>query len=371
MKKQVMQLAWQQMEQTAPDEAEILIYSQISDWKWGDNDPDVTAQEFDKLLKGAKASGATKLRVRINSPGGSVSQAVAMKTMLMNSDFEEINIDIEGLCASAATFFVCVPGAHVRIAEGSEFMIHRPSMCCWGNTDDFQRAYNRLNGIQTEQYAMYAARTGKSEEQIKEWMDAETWFTAKEAVENGFADEVICAAPVTAQVSEEMLGLMRERYSKMPKEILTPKQKAQPAKPEANKKTEEDNMDIKEITEELLHQENAALYQAIAQRGAEAERQRIADIESLCDEGYEELAQKAKQDGTSVADFVRQLVAAKKEKKKDYLQQRQQETAPAKNVFGGGAGEQTMDDDDAELAKLAKESAAIAAGMKSSGGWMY
>lgn len=87
-----------------PEEAEIMIYSDIVSWKWRAEDPAVTAKEFDKLLKEAKASGAKKLRLRLNCPGGSVEQAVAMKAMLNTSGFEEIHVDIEGMCASAATF---------------------------------------------------------------------------------------------------------------------------------------------------------------------------------------------------------------------------------------------------------------------------
>ena len=133
------------------DEAEILIYSEIVSMKWREDDPEVTAADFDKLLKAAKSSGAKKLRLRVNSPGGHVDQAVAMKTMLNNSGFEEINVDIEGMCASAATFFVCVHNAHVRIAQGSEFMIHNPSTYCWGGAEAFRRTAERMEKMQKEQ----------------------------------------------------------------------------------------------------------------------------------------------------------------------------------------------------------------------------
>ena len=106
-------------EKAAKEEAEILIYSEIVSYKWSERDPEITAGDFDKLLKEAKSSGATKLRLRINSPGGSVWQAVAIKAMLDMSGFEEINVDIEGLCASAATFFAWIQDAHVGMAQGS------------------------------------------------------------------------------------------------------------------------------------------------------------------------------------------------------------------------------------------------------------
>lgn len=160
----------------------------------------MTAKDFDKLLKDAKAQGAKKLRIRINSGGGSVWQAVAMRAMLLNSQFEEISVDIEGICASAATLFVCLPDVHVRIAEGSEFMIHNPSTYAGGTAADFEAMAERMRKMEDEDHIMYAKRTGQSEEQIKKWMDAETWFTAREAVEHGFADELVEAGEIAACV---------------------------------------------------------------------------------------------------------------------------------------------------------------------------
>ena len=79
-------LQWELRQSASKDEAEIMIYSEITNNQWYSDD--VTASGFDKALKEAKKSGATKLRLRINSPGGDVWQAVAMKTMLETSDFE-------------------------------------------------------------------------------------------------------------------------------------------------------------------------------------------------------------------------------------------------------------------------------------------
>ena len=55
------------------------------------------------------------------------------------------------------------------------------------------RSQGRLRNIEQTSREFYAKRTGQSDEQIKKWMDAETWFTAKEALEYGFADEILGA----------------------------------------------------------------------------------------------------------------------------------------------------------------------------------
>ena len=106
-----------------------------------------------------------------------------MRSILANAGFEEINIRIEGMCASAATDIATLPGAHVAIAEGSEYMIHNPWCYALGNANELEHTIERLRNIEKMSRGFYMKRTGQAEEQIKDWMDAETWFTADQAVE--------------------------------------------------------------------------------------------------------------------------------------------------------------------------------------------
>lgn len=343
-------------------EAEILIYSEISQEKWfGD---EVTATDFDKLLKDAKKNGAKSLRLRINSPGGSVNQAVAIKTMVENSDFEELHIDIEGLCASAATFFLCIAGAQVRIADGSEVMIHNPSTYAYGTAQDFSRIAERLGKMAETQYHWYAEKTGQSEEQIKSWMDAETWFTAKEAVQYGFADEVMETGDAAALADGDVLEVMRQMYKAVPEEIVrnggTQVASGNPTENKNTNNQEEDKeMDVKELTEDQLREGNPQLFDSLVHRGETQERERIRKIETLTDEGFEELAQKAKEDGTSAADFLEQVITERAKKKAAFRAARQQETAPASQVTGGAPADNDGPSEAEELDKFAKEMAKL------------
>lgn len=369
--------AYELQEKAAKDEAEILIYSEIVSYKWSERDPEITAGDFDKLLKEAKSSGATKLRLRINSPGGSVWQAVAIKAMLDMSGFEEINVDIEGLCASAATFFTCIQNAHVRIAQGSEFMIHNPISGCRGTAADFERMFERLTKMQKDQHEMYAARSGQTPEKIKEWMDAETWFTAKETVEFGFADELMQTAEIAACASQDDIDLMRQLYNSVPEEIgvkvsadSAPGEvsNAEPQVDEGfvseNNNTFEEGikeMEIKEITAQQLQAENPELLNAIIRQGVEAERTRIQEIDAMTPEGYEEMAKTAKANGTSSADFLKQIVAEQTKRRKDFVTGRERETGPANSVAGGSSTDNDAGNSEAdEIAKYAKEMAAYA-----------
>lgn len=373
--------AWELMQAAGKDEAEIMIYSEIVSYKWSERDPEITAQEFDKLLKEAKKSGARKLKLRINSPGGSVWQAVAMKTMVEMSGFDSITVDIEGLCASAATFFVCLPGARVRIARGSEFMIHNPRAYTGGTAAQFAKTAERLGKMETDQHAMYAQRTGQSEEQIKSWMDGETWFTAEEAVNYGFADEVLKAAQAAACASEESVQLMREIYSRVPEEILRePEQtlvshEGEPSSEHIQETNEEGNqdMEIRDITMQQLQEQNRELYEQVLNLGITAERTRIQEIEAMTAEGYEELARTAKESGTSSADFLKQVVAEQGKKRKEFLNNRKEETAPAQKVTGGASSDHDgKGTEEQEIQKYATEMAELAQAYKADrSGGMY
>lgn len=380
MSEEVFKFSYSLSQTAKKDEAEIMVYSEIVSCKRRADDPEVTATDFDKLLKEAKASGAKKLRLRVNSPGGHVDQAVAMKSMLNTSGFEEINVDIEGMCASAATFFVCVHNAHVRIAQGSEFMIHNPSAWCWGGADDFRRIAERMEKMQRDQHEMYAARTGQTEEQIKTWMDAETWFSAKEAVQYGFADEILDAAPIAACASQKALALMQQCYKKTPNSIGVQNHVSHAESPVANGSASEDTkskqemkneMEMKDITMEQLMDGNPELFQQIRQQGVTEERERMQQIDTLTDEGFEEMAQEAKNNGTSAADFLKQVVSKRAEKKKNFMGARQTETAKAANVTGGQPADNDQAKQTEEIDQYAKEAAEMAKQAASVHGTMY
>ena len=354
------------------DTAEVMLYGEIVEdgpkwWKWSEEDK--SAADFKKAIDEVIAGGAKKVLLRINSPGGVCTESVAMRSILANAGFEEINIRIEGLCASAATDIATLPGAHVAIAEGSEYMIHNPWCIAFGNANEMEHTIERLRNIEKMSRGFYMKRTGQTEEQIKEWMDAETWFTAEEAVEYGFADEVLEAevnneTPIAACVSERAMAAMRGLYkdvptsiaieAEMPPEDITNVSNGTPvagAPTEINFK-EDNPMELDGITMDQLRDGNPALFEQVQQNAVAAERERISDIDALTVPGYEAMAEEAKANGTSAMDFQKQLVKAMKEKGANFMKTRQKETAPAQNVSGGAP--KTEENEDKEIEANAK-----------------
>lgn len=374
------------IEMNAADEsADMMIYGEICDdwWKW--TEADISALDFDKLLKDAKAKGVKNLTIRINSPGGDVNQAIAMRTMLMNSGMEEIRISIEGMCASAATLIACLPGAHVTMTEGGEYMIHNPKSGAWGEAKDLEAGAKRLRNTEADSASIYARKSGQSEETVRGWMNAETWMTAKEAHERGFVDAVMDAEPIVASVSNRAMAAMRRIYAHIPESVQehadpTKVSNAEPTvaageatENKTHNEEEEITMEIKDITLDQLRAENPILHGQIMQAGAQQERERIQEIDDLTPAGYEEMAGQAKTNGTTAMEFHKQIVKAQRERGQQFLAQRQKETAPAAQIEGGSAEMNDGKTEKQELDSHAEEMAKIASEMRAGGidGGMY
>ena len=394
------------------DTAEVMLYSHIAGDKfWGD---EYTPEDFDKELKDAKKNGATKLNLRVNSPGGDVFAAVAMRSMIINAEFSSVRVMIEGLCASAATLFATVPGAKVVIADGSEFMIHNPMTIAWGNANEIEKTVDHLRSMEGTFHEMYASKCGKDEEQIKQWMDEETWFTAKRAVEEGFCDELLETEKAVACVSAHELAVMCALYNNVPKDIaIAPAEDDQgafrspPGTPSDNKssevemtvenlqkaaeavfnngsnenpvagfstvnknKEEPNTMEIKDCTREQLLAENPALVDEIVNQAVTAERARVEEIDNLTIPGYEADAAEAKANGTSAVDFVKSIAAKAKQKGAAFMAQRTEETAPAASVAAGAAEDEDKSEED-EIQAEAKKNAELAAQMVGSSNGMF
>lgn len=163
---------------------QIVLYGAIGmDW-FGDG---ITAKSFEKELKSLGA--VDEIELRINSEGGSVHDARAIYNLLnVHKARKEVHID--SLAASAASF-VAMAGDSITMAESGFFMIHNARMFAGGTAEDFDAAANFLRTVNRTIADTYVARTGTSADKIKKWMDAETWFTGQEALDAGFATDIV------------------------------------------------------------------------------------------------------------------------------------------------------------------------------------
>ena len=166
--------------QSSNNQATVYVYDVIDDI-WG-----IDAESF---VREINALDVSTLHVRINSPGGDVFTARAMQTALAQHPAAVI-VHIDGLAASAATF-LAMAATKVNISEGAFFMIHKSWAFTVGNADELRTQASLMDVMDSNIANDYARRTGIDYQNVMQMMDDETWLSAEQAVDKGFADEII------------------------------------------------------------------------------------------------------------------------------------------------------------------------------------
>ncbi len=173
------------MENRGASTGEITLYGNIGSSFW--DAEGVSAAQFRKDLR---ALGAVKnIDLRLNSDGGVITEAQAMYNLLVEHP-ATVHVHIDGIAASAASF-LAMAGDKITIAEGGFVMIHNARGGVMGQAEDFEAAAQILRTMNATIRKKYADRTGQSLDQIRKWMDAETWFDGPQAVEHGFATDIV------------------------------------------------------------------------------------------------------------------------------------------------------------------------------------
>lgn len=194
---------------------EILLYDQIGSDFFGDG---VNAKDFRQQLKDVKTP---VLNLRINSPGGSVTEAAAMLEAL-DKHKARIEIDVDGLAASAASVLM-MAGDHVRVASNSLIMIHDPHSMAVGDAREMRRTAELLDKVRGQILDTYMRRVKMSRGELEAAMAAETWYTGAEAVEAGLADEA--SKPVSIAAFADLLTVAAKLGAKHPPKLeKTPEQ---------------------------------------------------------------------------------------------------------------------------------------------------
>lgn len=191
--------------------AEVLLYDMI-----GEDDffgGGISAKDFRDQIKAIKVKA---MNLRINSPGGSVTEASAMLNAL--DEFKgRIEVDIDGLAASAASV-VAMAGDTVRVATNGLVMIHDPMSGVMGRADDMRRMADLLDKVREQILNAYERKSKAGREQLGAWMAAETWFTGQEAVDAGLADSVTEPLRMAACADPEVLTKLG--YKNIPALVL-------------------------------------------------------------------------------------------------------------------------------------------------------
>jgi ATP-dependent Clp endopeptidase proteolytic subunit ClpP len=174
-----MDKTWFTCEASAESSADIHIYEEIGAWG-------ITAKDFNDSLRAL--GPVSHIDLYINSPGGSVFDGIGIYNMLKRHK-AEITVHVDGIAASIASFIAMV-GSKIIMPSNSMMMIHDPSGFVAGTSKDMRELAVALEKMKANMVAAYVAKSGLPEDEVRQMMTDETWMTAQEAVDYGFADEM-------------------------------------------------------------------------------------------------------------------------------------------------------------------------------------
>lgn len=321
---------WNFISNQEENTAELVLYGEISDYSWyGD---EITPKEFSKELK--ELGAVDEIVVRINSGGGDVFAAVAIYTCLKEHK-AKIAVKIDGWCASAATI-IAMAGDTIEISVGGIFMIHDPMAGVLGyyNASELKKIADELETIKQSIVNCYMTVTDKSENEIKNLMADETWFTGEEAVQAGFCTAVLFT-DVQTQIEDteriivNSVPINIQGFHTIPKELLNCKGSYN----KNNQNNEEDRtLTLEEFKKKYPDVANAYKNEMMAntegtqQTAVEAERERIKAIDEMTLPGYENLASQAKYEKPISAEtFAMQMIAEQKKLGNTFLNNREED----------------------------------------------
>jgi len=244
--------------------SDLTIYGEIG---W-----DATAASFQRALAEQPAGNVT---VRLNSPGGSLFDGLAIGSLIKSRG--KVTAIVDGLAASAASVVFIAADRRI-MAPGTMLMIHNPWSMVGGTSDDMRKEAEVLDTIAGEMAKLYADASGGklSAKDAEKLMDAETWLTAEQAVEIGLADAIEGKAKAFASIDKN-----RHAYRNIPKGLETMSTETPEAKPSfLDRIVASITVDTPAIKAELAEAQNA-IVDAVA---------KIADAEARASEAVAALA---------------------------------------------------------------------------------
>lgn len=156
---------------------------------WG-----VTSADFARDLK--NLGDVESIKLRINSPGGSMWDAAAIASIL-EAHPATVTAEVVGLAASAASF-ILTAADRVHVARNAFIMMHMPQVFAAGESEELRRMADLLDKVADKMVAAYASKMKRNADEVRAMLSAETWFSAEEALEAGLADKIIGEVKVTA-----------------------------------------------------------------------------------------------------------------------------------------------------------------------------
>lgn len=197
---------------------ELLVYDEIGENWWTGGG--VTAKSVAAALH--DAGDFDRIAVRVNSPGGDCFEGVAIYNLL-RAQAKPVDVFVDGLAASAASV-IAMAGGMVAMGDGAMIMIHNAASFAYGDAPELRKTADLLEKVSQTVGEIYVKKTGKSADDVKSLMDAETWMGPQEAIDNGFADRMIEQEASDAAQAKALAKTFNFRHCKHVPTALKPAQ---------------------------------------------------------------------------------------------------------------------------------------------------
>lgn len=181
------------IKQLAENTADLYLYGDIADYWWDDESNSAKCLK-DKL---AELNNVTEINLHINSLGGDVIEGIAMFNLLKQHP-AKINVYVDGFACSIASV-IAMAGDTVYMPKNSYMMIHNCWTCAGGNAKELRKTADDLDKIMEGSIESYLSKVNISREELVELLDNETYLTAQECYDMGFADVLM---PISDKIEQ-------------------------------------------------------------------------------------------------------------------------------------------------------------------------
>jgi len=169
------------MYQADHETGEIFLYDGIGDAYWGMIDAATVITDLNKL-------SGKRVTLRISSPGGSVDEGRLIYNALKRHQ-GGVDVVVDSSAYSIASY-IAMAGERVVMAKNAMMMIHNPWTMAFGDANELRKMADVLDKYRDSIVDAYTDKSEKDKKAVMAILDAETWYTAQEAVDAGFATEV-------------------------------------------------------------------------------------------------------------------------------------------------------------------------------------
>ena len=258
------------------------------------------AASFIATLQAAQKKKPEAIELHIHCPGGDVFEGNLMYNAIKECPIP-VDVYIDGIAASMASV-IMIAARHIYMAENAFIMIHAPHTLSCGNAEDLEKSAKLLRDLESIFVDVFSARTGKTKEDVSEWLKGDNWFNAKEALAEKLIDGIVGKSDININDTENNLkkttaNALLQRFEAITNFINQPQNKQ-----EMDKQALISRYGLTTVTAESSDEDVMAAIEAKINEGKqEAETIRQAQIKAAIDKAVADRKITEKQRATYTA----------------------------------------------------------------------